>query len=70
MYKYMMESKNFIRQNNNGGALLNSDNAALAAYKRQRTSMKAMNQIGERVEKLENTLEDIKTLLLQVLDKK
>lgn len=64
-----METK-FIRQKDNPGALLNSDIEGLQAYKRQREIIRASSKHEERFQKIESTIDEVKTLLLQLMDRK
>lgn len=63
-----MKTKEFVRQENNPGALVNIDNSGLTAYKRQREIMRNVGTHEERIKKIENSLDDIKNLLLKVLE--
>ena len=63
-----MKTNDFIRSNQNHGAILNIDNSGLAAYKRNREVMRNIGTHEERLKKVENTLEDIKTLLTKILE--
>ena len=63
-----MKTKEFVRQENNPGALVNVDNTGLTAYKRQREIMRNVGTHEERIKKIESSLDDIKNLLLKVLE--
>lgn len=63
-----MKTTEFVRSNKNHGAILNVDNAGLAAYKRNREVMRNIGTHEERLKKVENSLEDIKTLLTKILE--
>lgn len=63
-----MKTKDFARSENNPGALLNVDNSGLMAYKRQREIMRNVGTHEERIKKIETTLDDIKGLLIKVLE--
>jgi hypothetical protein len=63
-----MESKNFMRSEKNPGAIVNVDNEGLAAYRRNREIMRNVGTHEERISKIENSLDDIKGLLIQILE--
>lgn len=63
-----MKTADFVRSEQNKGAILNVDNSSLAAYKRNREIMRNMRTHEERLQKVENSLEDIKGLLLKLLE--
>jgi hypothetical protein len=63
-----MKTKDFARLESNPGALINVDNSGLAAYKRQREIMRNVGTHEERIKKIETTLDDIKGLLIKVLE--
>lgn len=63
-----MKTKDFVRQENNHGALLNVDNSGLTAYKRQRELLRNMGSQEERIKKIENNIEEVKTLVLQLIE--
>lgn len=63
-----MKTKDFVRTENNPGALVNVDNSGLSAYRRQREIMRNVGTHEERIKKIENTLDDIKSLLVKVLE--
>lgn len=48
------------------GALLNRDNGALNAYKKQKAKRL---ELEKKVDKLENDISDIKGMLLQLIEK-
>ena len=49
------------------GAILNVDNAKLAAYKKQKAFMDEKNKDSERLNRLEHDLSDIKSMLQALL---
>lgn len=49
------------------GAILNVDNAKLNAYKMQKNNIKKQKEYGERIEKLEDDIGEIKSMLQQLL---
>lgn len=63
-----METKEFIRQQNNKAALLNVDNTGLAAYKRQREVMRNVSTHEERIKKIESNIDEVKSLLMQLIE--
>jgi len=62
-----MKTKEFVRNDVNPGAIVNIDNTGLSAYKRQREIMRNVGTHEERIKKIENTLDDIKGLLVKIL---
>ena len=56
-----------IFRDTDNGALLNRDNDALKAYKKQKNRQV---QMETKIDKLETELSDIKNLLLQLVEKK
>ena len=60
----------FMRSDKNPGAVLNKDNTGLAAYRRQRAIMSNVSTHEERIQKIESSLDDIKNMLIQVLESK
>lgn len=63
-----MKTKDFVRTENNPGALVNIDNSGLNAYRRQREIMRNVGTHEERIKNIENALDDIKSLLVKVLE--
>lgn len=63
-----METKDYVRQKNNQGALINVDTAGLAAYKRQREVMRNVSTHEERIKKIESSIDEVKNLLLQLVE--
>lgn len=63
-----MKTKDFVRSENNPGAILNVDNSGLAAYRRQRAIMRNVGTHEERIQKIESSLDDIKDLLTKLLE--
>lgn len=56
----------FVRMNGNEGAIINTDNNALKAYKLQREAERAKNQ---EINTLKQDVQEIKDLLSQLLEK-
>jgi hypothetical protein len=51
----------------NSGAILNVDNAKLEAYKKQKQALETNMKNAERINKVENDLNEIKEMLGQLL---
>ncbi len=51
------------------GALLNTNAKALSAYRMQRAEVRKARENSERLDRLEAGFDEIKSLLLQVLNK-
>jgi|FreactcultureFD7_1027221.scaffolds.fasta_scaffold67962_2 hypothetical protein len=51
----------------NSGAVLNIDNGALEAYRRQKAVLETAKSTTQRIETLENDISDIKNMLQQLL---
>jgi hypothetical protein len=62
-----MERKEYIRQQNNPGALLNVDNEALENYRNKKKTSKTLNLHEERIKMLEKTVIELKELLTKSL---
>lgn len=65
MYKTVKDDISFVRDSNNN-AILNIDNEALSAYKMRKN---ATVQIRNDVEELRCEMQEIKKLLIKILDK-
>lgn len=63
-----MKTKEYERQENNPGALINVDNSGLSAYKRQREIMRSVGTHEQRIQNIESSLDDIKSLLTKLLE--
>lgn len=63
-----METKEYIRQSNNPGALLNVDYAGLKSYKNKRKMAITIKEQEEKISKLESSLEEVKSLLVKFLE--
>lgn len=61
----MEKTKDFIRSDLNKGALLNTNNDALARYKTTKKRMADINKISA----MENRLDTIEALLLKIVEK-
>lgn len=62
-----METKEFIRQQNNPGALLNVDLSGLEQYKNSKRTSRTMKLHEERIKVLEDTVEELKQTLAKIL---
>lgn len=62
-----MKTKEFVRSENNPGAILNTDNSGLAAYRRQREVMRSVVTHEDRIKKIENDITEVKDMLVQLL---
>lgn len=61
-----------IVKDTNSGALLNTDNAALEAYKKRKKAAEDLNVVREKIKEIDPIKEDlaeIKTLLNKLLEK-
>ncbi len=65
----MQGNDGFVRSNTNPGAVLNTDNAGLEAYRRNRETMRKVYTHEDRLLKVEETMNDVKTLLEKLLEK-
>lgn len=57
-----------MRDNNNRAALINIDNTALEAYKRQREIARKTRSQEDRIDKIEKSIDEIKSLLVKLLE--
>jgi hypothetical protein len=64
-----MQTKDFARSTKNAGALINTDNEGLQAYKRQRALLRNIGSQEERISKIESDIGEVKDLLKQMLEK-
>lgn len=62
------EAPDFIIDENNG-ALINTNNKGLAAYRVQRKQMLKMRTDADRLDKLETDIAQMKELLIRILNK-
>ena len=65
--KYYKTDYEGIVKDPNSGAILNVDNRKLSAYKKQKQMMIDNMRNAERMQKVENDLEEIKNMLNQLL---
>jgi hypothetical protein len=66
----MQGNDGFIRSKNNPGAVLNVDNSGLEAYRRHRDMMKKVYTHEDRLISVEQTMNDVKSLLEKLLEQK
>jgi hypothetical protein len=64
----MQGNDGYIRSNTNPGAVLNIDNSGLEAYRRHREMMKKVYTHEDRLMSVEQTMNDVKTLLEKLLE--
>lgn len=65
--KYYKTDVEGLVKDPHSGAVLNVDNRRLEAYKRQKQYMASSLKNNERIEKVENDLNEIKEMLAQLL---
>lgn len=63
-----MKTKEFIRQRNNKGALLNVDYQGLYEYKAKKKVLNTIQSQEEKINKLESSVEEIKQMLVKILE--
>jgi hypothetical protein len=64
--KTQIPQDSFIRQNDNPGAVLNTDSSGLAAYKKRKNRENEINTLKEEVSEIKSLL----TTILQKIDNK
>jgi|688.fasta_scaffold375132_2 hypothetical protein len=62
-----MKTKEFVRSENNPGAILNIDNSGLQAYKRHREILRNVGTHEDRIKKIESDIGEVKELLQQLV---
>ena len=67
MNKYLKTEVDGLVKDINSGAILNVDNTALEAYRRQKLAIESAKTANEKISKLENDIGDIKEMLQQLL---
>ena len=67
MNKYVKTEVDGLVKDVNSGAILNVDNSALDAYRRQKMAVESAKTANERISKLENDIGEIKEMLQQLL---
>lgn len=65
----MNSKESFFRASNNPGALLNTDNDALKAYKANKAKSAEINNLKKDFSSLKEELSEIKNLLRQLVNK-
>jgi hypothetical protein len=65
----MKRTDGFVRDPNNHGAVLNTDNAALQAYKSQKASQKKINSKLDDIDNLKGEVKEIKQMLNLILER-
>jgi DNA-binding transcriptional regulator YhcF (GntR family) len=65
----MKASDGFVRDPNNHGAVLNTDNAALQAYKQQKAYQKKINTKIDDIDNLKGEVKEIKQMLNLILER-
>jgi hypothetical protein len=68
----MKGNDGYIRDATNNGAVLNTDNAALNAYKTQKKKFKELNELKSNfndINNLKDEVKEIKNLLSTILEK-
>lgn len=68
MAEVRTEITNIVRDTTNG-ALLNKDNAALIAYKKNKKAISEMEEMKSKVNNMEKEFSEVKTLLHAILEK-
>lgn len=61
-----MQNIGFRRSDTNKGAIINVDDSALAAYKKQRELTKNISDYDSRLKKIEESLQDLKHMLVKL----
>lgn len=70
MLQNMKDTKDgFIRDPNNPGAAINTDNDALLAYKRQKSKAKRALDAEKEINQLKSDVAEIKHMFSQLLEK-
>lgn len=67
MNKYVKTEVDGLVKDISSGAILNVDNSALDAYRRQKMAVESAKTANERISKLEDDIGDIKEMLQQLL---
>jgi DNA-binding transcriptional regulator YhcF (GntR family) len=65
----LKSSDGFVRAKNNNGAVINTDNAALQAYKAKKRSSQDIDVIKQQVASLSSEMHQIKSLLTSIAEK-
>lgn len=67
MSEIKTEINNLYRQEESGG-LINKNLSGLAAYKSQKKKFNEMKSFGDRLNKLEAEIQELKALVLRIVD--
>ena len=67
MNKYIKTDVEGLVKDQRSGAVLNVDNEKLSAYKKQKNAALKASQTGERLDKVENDISEIKHMLQLLL---
>lgn len=67
--KYIKTDFEGLVKDPTSGAVLNVDNIRLEAYKKQKNAMNMVNDNHERILKVENDIQEIKSMLNQLLQR-
>jgi hypothetical protein len=59
----------FVRQNGNQAALINNDNNALSAYKKQRENNRKLEALNLKIDNIERDISEIKIMLVKIMEK-
>ena len=70
MNKYNKTNVEGLVEDPVSGAILNTDNAGLYAYRRQKAVLEESRNSAKRIDKLENDIGEIKQMLQQLLTKR
>lgn len=66
MEKKILPTDGFLRSEVNPGAIINTDNSSLQAYKKQRESSRRKEQ---EINTLRNEVDELKSMMNQLLEK-
>lgn len=65
----MNKTQDGYERTENPGAVINTDNSALTAYKRQKLKSKQLDNTANEVSQLKTEVSNIKSMLEQILEK-
>jgi len=68
-YIKVKDHTNLVRDKNSN-AILNVDNDALNKYKQERDRLLKLNRVVEEHEQIKNDISDIKSMLIELMEKK
>lgn len=68
--RYNIENNPQFQKDSESKAILNVDKNALSAYKAQRNSIKKVMDVNVELENLKQDVEEIKAMLLQLINNK